>query len=202
MILRPRRTLPAILTLLVAALIAGCASSSNSSSPTAATASGNVTDRAFVNDMTPHHKSAITMAQIALTRAQHPQIKQLAQNIIGAQNSELALMANFKKTLTAGNAKSTLGESMMAMGMNMNDSALKTAMPFDKAFIAMMSPHHAGAITMAKIELAKGSNPKVKALATRIIAAQTKEISEMKTWRTQWYGATSTTTNHTGTSRG
>ena len=89
----------------------------------------------------------------------------------------------------AGDAKSTLGQSMQAMGMNMNDAALKAAKPFDRAFIDMMTPHHTGAIAMANIELAKGKDPSVKALATRIIAAQTKEKTEMKTWRARWYGA-------------
>ena len=185
-----RRALPAFLVVVIAgALVAGCGSSEKtSSSTTSATGSaGNVIDRAFVNDMTPHHQSAIAMATIALTRAGHKQIKQLATSIISDQKSEIALMDGFKKSLKAGDAKSTLGESMKAMGMDMNTASLKTAMPFDEAFIQMMSPHHAGAITMAKTELAKGSDPQVKALARRIITAQTTEIAEMKSWLTKWY---------------
>lgn len=208
---RIRRTVLGLLTVaLTAGLMAGCGSSKSSSStmgnmPMGAgstsaasssaggsTSAGNVTDRAFVNDMTPHHASAIAMATIALSRGQHPEIKQLATNIIKAQKSEIALMAGFQKTLTAGDAKSSLGQSMKAMGMEMDTASLKTASPFDKAFIQMMSPHHTGAIAMAKIELAKGQDPKVKALATRIIAAQTKEIAEMKSWLAKWYPGAST----------
>lgn len=195
MTLRPRRILPAVLALLVAAVVAGCGSSSSSSTsmpmsaPASTTAAGNATDRAFVNDMTPHHRSAIVMAQIALTRARHPEVKQLARNIIASQQGEIALMARMKTQLTTGDARSTLGQSMAAMGMNMDDASLKTAMPFDRAFIDMMRPHHQGAVTMARIELAKGGDPRVKALARRIIAAQTKEIARMKAWRAQWYGA-------------
>lgn len=210
MTLRPRRILPAVLVVLVAAVVAGCGSSSGSDSssnrsnshsasmpmaaPASTTAAGNATDRAFVNHMVPHHRSAIVMAQIALTRAQHPEVKQLARNIIASQQGEIALMARMKTQLAGGDARSTLGQSMAAVGMNMDDASLKTATPFDRAFIDMMRPHHQGAVTMARIELAKGADPKVKALARRIIAAQAKEIARMKAWRAQWYGA-----GHSGT---
>lgn len=55
----------------------------------------------------------------------------------------------------------------------------------------MMIPHHQGAVRMAQAELAKGKNPKLRALARRIITAQDGEIGEMNQWRAQWYGAAS-----------
>ncbi len=184
MTITSRRALPASLVAAVALAAAGCGSSS---SPT-----GNATDRAFVNDMTPHHESAVSMAQIALTRAQHPEVKQLATSIVADQKKEIGEMADLKSTIGAGDAKSTLGESRQAMGMNMDNASLRTARPFDRAFIDMMTPHHTGAIAMARIELAKGKDPKVKDLATRIIAAQAKEKAAMASWRARWYGAATT----------
>ncbi|UTI63971.1 DUF305 domain-containing protein [Paraconexibacter antarcticus] len=188
-----RRALPVIVVaVMAAAFVAGCGGSDSKKDPS--TSAGNVTDRAFVNDMTPHHRSAIAMATVALARADHVEIKTLAANIISGQKRELTLMAGFKNTLSAGDGKSTLGRSMHAMGMDMNAAALKTAAPFDKAFIQMMSPHHAGAVAMARTELAKGKDPKVKALARQIIAAQTSEIAQMKAWLTKWYPGTSDST--------
>jgi uncharacterized protein (DUF305 family) len=49
----------------------------------------------------------------------------------------------------------------------------------DKAFIAGMVPHHQAASDMAKVELAKGKNQKVRALAQAIVTGQGKEIAEM-----------------------
>ena len=74
------------------------------------------------------------------------------------------------------------------MGMDMDMTALERAKPFDRAFIDAMVPHHQGAITMAKAELAKGSQPALRKMADDIIAAQTKEIAQMKSWRKAWYG--------------
>lgn len=64
-----------------------------------------------------------------------------------------------------------LGMSMSQMGMSMDMTSLGTARPFDRAFIDMMIPHHQGAVRMAQAELAKGNNPKLRALAQRIINA-------------------------------
>jgi uncharacterized protein (DUF305 family) len=50
---------------------------------------------------------------------------------------------------------------------------------FDKQFLTMMIAHHEGAVTMAKEEIAKGSNPDATALAGKIIAAQQAEITTM-----------------------
>ena len=52
----------------------------------------------------------------------------------------------------------------------------------DKDFIKMMTPHHEGAIDMAKIELQYGKDPELRAMAQSIIDAQQKEIQEMKDW--------------------
>lgn len=45
-----------------------------------------------------------------------------------------------------------------------------------------------GAIAMAKMELKGGTNPQVRALARRIISAHRKEIKQMNSWYTEWYG--------------
>jgi len=168
----------------VAAVLSGCGAGKRD--PSAA----NQTDRGFVNDMTPHHRSAIGMAQIALKRAQHPQIRALAQDIVTAQRAEIALMGRLGKQLwRQGNDHATLAMAQEAMGMSMDDSELKTAKPFDRAFIDMMVPHHRGAITMAGLELDKGQNAATRRLAQNIIKAQSAEIEQMNQWRTSWYGA-------------
>jgi uncharacterized protein (DUF305 family) len=56
----------------------------------------------------------------------------------------------------------------------------------DVEFATMMIPHHAQAIAMSDTALKQATNPKVRALAPTIKAAQTPEIKRMSGWLTGW----------------
>lgn len=58
----------------------------------------------------------------------------------------------------------------------------------DARFIVMMIPHHEGAIAMSELALTRAHRPEIKALARRIIASQSREITQMRQWYRQWYG--------------
>lgn len=54
-------------------------------------------DRAFIQMMIPHHEGAIDMAELALENAKHEEMKQLARDIIEAQQREIDMMLEWQK---------------------------------------------------------------------------------------------------------
>ena len=69
-----------------------------------------------------------------------------------------------------------------SMKTMMNGMNVKPTGKPDKDFVLVMMPHHQGAIDMAKVELQYGTDPELRQLATDIVAAQEKEIAQMKAW--------------------
>lgn len=159
-------------------LASGCGDSDDDTSKNAA---GNGVDRAFAQQMLPHHRSAVAMARVAQARGTSAFVKTLAANIVRTQTEEITTLAAADKRLARARvAAGKLGVDEHMMGMDGDVAELKTADPFDPAFLTMMIPHHEGAIEMARAEQAKGSDAELKELAGQIISAQQKEITQMR----------------------
>jgi hypothetical protein len=77
---------------------------------------GDAFDKAFLSEMIVHHQGAVAMAQLALQNANHTEIKQLAAQIILAQDKEISEMQGWQKSWY-GIATSTSNNSMPGMQM-------------------------------------------------------------------------------------
>jgi uncharacterized protein (DUF305 family) len=73
-----------------------------------------------------------------------------------------------------------LAENDAAMTKMMSAMAIKPSGDVDQDFVAMMAPHHRGAIDMAQAQLRYGHNEQLKRLAQEIIVTQQQEIAAMK----------------------
>src|SRR5882757_5032083 len=73
-----------------------------------------------------------------------------------------------------------LSENDAAMNKMMADMTIKPTGDVDRDFVAMMVPHHQGAIDMAKAELKYGHNEQLRRLAQEIVETQQQEIPAMR----------------------
>ena len=73
-----------------------------------------------------------------------------------------------------------LAENDAAMNRMMADMTIKPTGDIDRDFVAMMVPHHQGAVDMAKAELKYGHNEQLRRLAQEIIVTQSQEITVMR----------------------
>lgn len=146
-------------------------------------------DQTFIDMMVTHHQAAIDMAKVAQRKGEHAEIKTLANDIVTAQENEIAKMKGWRKQWYGSDQIPAGTTGMMAGmgGMAVDLKQLESATPFDKAFIDAMIPHHTSALEMAREAQTKAVHQEIKSLAGEIIAAQQKEIDQMKAWRAQWY---------------
>jgi hypothetical protein len=73
-----------------------------------------------------------------------------------------------------------LVENDAAMKRMMSDMAVEPSGDIDRDFVSMMSPHHQGAIDMARAVLRYGHNEQIRRLAQEIIVTQQQEIAAMR----------------------
>lgn len=155
-------------------------------------------DLRFIDGMILHHQGAIAMAETALEKSSRDEIKQLAEAIITAQQTEIAQMQEWRKTWYAevddtpmmyhadANHMMPMSESMRA-NMMMDIDLGEADAEFDQRFIDAMIPHHEGAVVMAQQVLERSDRPELLELAKEIMTAQEQEIEQMQQWREAWY---------------
>lgn len=195
--IRPRHLAMPVIGLALIGVLAACGSTESHSASTSgasmmgsAAAAGSAADISFAQLMIPHHQQAVEMADLALANASSPDVKQLAEQIKGAQDPEIMMMSEWLTAWGAPMEMADDGHSEMDMGgmsmsgmMSDDDMAsLASAMgaDFDQMWLQMMIAHHQGAITMAQQVLATTSDPEVAKLAKAIVDGQTAEIDTMQ----------------------
>jgi hypothetical protein len=73
-----------------------------------------------------------------------------------------------------------LSDNEKAMTKMMDDMSIEPTGDVDHDFVAMMTPHHQGAIDMAKAELRYGHNEQLRRIAQEIVIEQQQEIAAMR----------------------
>lgn len=142
-------------------------------------------DAQFIDSMIEHHQGAIDMATPALEQAEHDELRAMAEEIIAAQEGEIARMQEWRAAWYPDIAATT------GMGMAMGDMELggDDSVPFDRRFMEAMISHHRGAIMMAQAALENAEHVEIRELAEAIIAAQEAEIAQIHEWINAWYPA-------------
>jgi uncharacterized protein (DUF305 family) len=152
-------------------------------------------DQRFLDQMIMHHQGAVMSTQMMIADSARPELRDLAQRIITAQQREITQMqqrrSDWYGATSTGTMPGMVNSGMMGAGMMYRDQMrqmMGANADFDRMFLQMMIPHHQGAITMAQQALALAEHPEIKTLAQSIVTTQQNEITEMQGYLRDWYG--------------
>ncbi|SSC24799.1 Domain of unknown function DUF305 [Klenkia terrae] len=157
-------------------------------------AAGSV-DVGFAQDMSRHHLQAVEMANLAGTRSQDPEVRQLAFDISATQTNQTGRMQGW---LTLWGQPVTNRDTMAWMGSSEHDAMsagglmpgmatedeltelrAATGTAFDVLFLQLMIRHHQGGLEMAQQGEARAAEAVVRGLARSIATTQSAESTTM-----------------------
>jgi uncharacterized protein (DUF305 family) len=122
--------------------------------------------------MNMHGSSRYLMTLCLASAAAFSAYKAMAQD----NGSNIAVVASAQNAAEAA----YLTENDAAMTKMMDGMSVKPSGDVDRDFVAMMTPHHQGAIDMAIAALKYGKNEQLRRIAQEIIVEQQQEIIAMK----------------------
>ena len=134
-------------------------------------------EREFVEGMIPHHQEAVDTAKQVIARGgSTPEIKKLAEDIVVAQEKEIAMMKEWYQRW--------YGEAYVANPAAykpmMRDLSKLSGAALDKVFLEDMIPHHEGALMMAESVQPYIKNQEITDLTKALMETQTAEIKLMQ----------------------
>ncbi|NHU44914.1 DUF305 domain-containing protein [Rhodococcus sp. A14] len=178
-----------------ALVLTGCGTDSAGTSSTSGASTSavesqaqfNDADVAFLEGMYPHHAQAVEMSDMVAGHTDNAEVVALAAAIKAAQQPEMDRMTTWLQQWgqpvptpdMSGMHDMNHGAGMMSADQ-MDALTALSGTEFDRQWLTMMIAHHEGAIDMANTELADGENPEARQMATDIVTAQQKEITDMQ----------------------
>ena len=167
-------------------------------------------DLLYLDAMIPHHQMAIDMAVIARERTERPEIVDMAEAIIGAQQAELEFMMGLRADWYPDIPPLTNQQLIDGMTVQLSESPgvggiagledmatahmteglvtlCETEADVDLAFIDIMIAHHSSAIVLGQEASTRLEHSALQNLAMTISTDQAAEIDQMLIWRDAWY---------------
>ncbi len=155
-------------------------------------------DQAYIDMMVPLNQGFVQMGQIASQRAQHPELKALANQIVSERQAEITQLQNWKKQWFGDSNTPSLNQVPMIQGEGLNLRLLdlqavitqvkNAPEPFDRAFIDAIVPQYQAGIAAANLAQSTGSHAELKTLAQKMVTEEQNELNELNAWRAAWYG--------------
>jgi uncharacterized protein (DUF305 family) len=125
------------------------------------------------------------MAQLCLTRTVHPELRVMCQEIIAAQQQEIATMQTW---LRDWYRVSYSPQMTRGMQLQLARMAQMEGEEFELAFMKEMIRHHWKAVVRASGCVDRAFHADLVQMCAQIVEVQVAEITQLRTWLCGWYG--------------
>lgn len=141
---------------------------------------------AYVNQIIPHHKGALEMAQAVVDRAPNQEVRDAAARIIEDQQREIEELTTFLRDTYGREVKP---DQRMAMDSSMMEQ-MASADPAmaEQMFLLGMREHHETAIEMGEIALEKAQSEEILTQAENMVSSQRAEQEEFAGYLSEFHG--------------
>ena len=134
-------------------------------------------EREFIEGMIPHHQEAVNTSREVLVRGgSTPEIKKLAEEIIAAQEKEIALMKGWYRSWYGIEYVA----NPAAYTPMMRDLSILQGAALDRVYLEDMVMHHMGALMMVDSVVPYIEHEEITTLSKAIINSQSREIEQMR----------------------
>lgn len=165
-------------------------------------------DQRFIDMNLPHHASIIAAAVVALTRLEHPRLREIAMDIVMDQTAEIDELREMRARLYGDSAPMPLSKQMLeealtmpgmegidpaGMATQLDPAAMAEQMgadgTIDLVFIDLTVAHHQNGTIMAQAAQKQAVSDELRAMARKSESAQASQIEELQQIRDALSGA-------------
>lgn len=139
-------------------------------------------DLRFLDELIAHHQGGKMMAEVALRKASHQELKDMAQKTIDQHTKEIDQMNKWTNRWFTAYPE----HNDRSIEMDMAKLEQLSGNDFDLAYLDSMIMHHPSAIYLAIEALQKSNRSDIRELAAKIKKGQIKELEHMRMLRSQW----------------
>lgn len=136
----------------------------------------------FIDEMSSHHKMGIEMAEMAINKAYHSELKNMARMMKTMQEKEVETMQMWRERWYPSAPK----YEYKGAEMDMSKLERLSGNAFDVAFLDSMILHHGGAIFLGGEAYKRSEKAQIRMLGRKIAKDQCKETLKMRELRDQW----------------
>ncbi|WP_336208561.1 DUF305 domain-containing protein [Nonomuraea sp. LPB2021202275-12-8] len=168
-------------------LLAACAPASGE--PVSAATTGDASaaygdaDIRFAQEMIPHHRQTIQIAELVAERTTNEYVWKLSEDLIHDERADITLMTtwlrSWKKQVPAENAASTHSMPGMLSAQQISTLGRQSGAEFDRSWLTTLSRHLGHGVEMAQTVQSRGKHAPTADLAGRLITEQRAKIAEI-----------------------